>query len=213
MKLRPSLRRYATPLGTLPLFARAGAIVPMWPPGADVASVRSDFNGGGANGSATMLVELWPHGESAFDLYEDDGVTRAALSSATDGPDGAFVVTTLSSSAPRGWLRAAPSAGANATVRVARTAGGGFAGYPKTRRWTLHVRSRAAPARVARGDDDEARRAPRSRPCRARPRSRPPTTRPAARAKSAATGTTRTCSRASSPCACHRSIRRGARLS
>ena len=93
MKPRPSLRRYATPLGTLRSSRARARIVPMWPPGADVASVRSDFQRRRRERrAATMLAELWPHGESAFDLYEDDGVTRAALSSATDGPDGAFVV-------------------------------------------------------------------------------------------------------------------------
>ena len=70
---------YASPLGTLPLFARAGAIVPMWPAGADVATYRADWGAPTAGAADPMLVELWPSGATAFDLYEDDGVTRDAL--------------------------------------------------------------------------------------------------------------------------------------
>ncbi len=54
-------------LGTLPVFARAGAIIPMYPEALYDGEVPAD----------PLTLDVYPLGESAFVLYEDDGNTRA----------------------------------------------------------------------------------------------------------------------------------------
>jgi len=54
-------------LETLPVFVRAGAIIPMAPPSLHDGQVACD----------PLTLDLYPHGESSFVLYEDDGETRA----------------------------------------------------------------------------------------------------------------------------------------
>jgi len=51
------------PLGTLPLFVRAGAIIPMGPPMQHVDEFTPDY----------LDINCWPAGESSFSLYEDEG--------------------------------------------------------------------------------------------------------------------------------------------
>ncbi len=51
------------PLGRLPLFVKAGAIVPMGPAMAHTNQFQPDF----------LDINVWPAGNSEFTLYEDDG--------------------------------------------------------------------------------------------------------------------------------------------
>jgi alpha-glucosidase (family GH31 glycosyl hydrolase) len=60
---------YRAPLDTLPLFVRAGAIVPMFPEG------TIDWAEGKAAGQ--LDLDIYPQGSSTFTNYEDDGRTRA----------------------------------------------------------------------------------------------------------------------------------------
>ncbi len=53
------------PLGTLPLFVRSGAIIPMGPS----MQYANQFQ------SAWMDINCWPDGQSEFTLFEDDGET------------------------------------------------------------------------------------------------------------------------------------------
>lgn len=64
---------YDAPLDKLPMFVRAGAIVPMWP-----ESIKS--YGAAEPKPDPLTIEVWPAGNSSFELYEDDGRTRQALS-------------------------------------------------------------------------------------------------------------------------------------
>jgi alpha-glucosidase (family GH31 glycosyl hydrolase) len=66
----------AAPLDTLPLFVRAGALVPLGPVRQYDSEVVAD--------ELTLLV--YPHGRASFSLYEDDGQSNAYL-------DGAYAVT------------------------------------------------------------------------------------------------------------------------
>ncbi|MCE5219077.1 DUF5110 domain-containing protein [bacterium] len=50
-----------------PLFVKAGALLPTWPP-MDYVGQRS---------VETMGLEIFPHEDSGFTLYEDDGITEA----------------------------------------------------------------------------------------------------------------------------------------
>ena len=54
------------PLDELPLFVRAGAIIPMWPLAQHTGAIDRD----------EVTLHIWP-GEGVLDFYEDDGATRA----------------------------------------------------------------------------------------------------------------------------------------
>jgi len=60
---------YQAPLDTLPLFVRAGAVVPMFPEG------TTDWEQGKQAGR--LDLDVYPQGDSSFTSYEDDGRTRA----------------------------------------------------------------------------------------------------------------------------------------
>ncbi len=53
------------PLDELPLFVRAGAIIPMWPPAQHTGAIDRD----------DVTLHIWP-GDGGLDFYEDDGATR-----------------------------------------------------------------------------------------------------------------------------------------
>ena len=61
-----TLDAYPITLEKLPLFVRAGSIIPMYP--------EMLFNNQKPKNPLTL--DIYPHGESTFDLYEDDGTTR-----------------------------------------------------------------------------------------------------------------------------------------
>jgi len=127
-----TIDEYPAPLATLPLFVRAGAILPTWPP----------FNHFDAAPHDEIILELWPEGSTAFTLYEDDGVTRAALP-----PSSQYATTPISVAAPPGYLRGARSAAANVTIAVGGALGQ-YDGMPDARRWTLNVRCKTPPVEV-----------------------------------------------------------------
>jgi len=57
---------YQVDLKTIPVFVRAGAIIPMYP------SALYD----GEKPKDVLTLDLYPYGDSSFTLYEDDGVSR-----------------------------------------------------------------------------------------------------------------------------------------
>ena len=128
-----TLSGYDAPLDKLPLFVRGGAILPLWPA----------MNYPGELPADPMTLELWPAGNSAFELYEDDGVTREALNTSL----AAFGRTLISMSAPLTYL--STGAGSqNVTVTIGGVSGGGFAGQLASRGWRLNVRCRNEPLEV-----------------------------------------------------------------
>ena len=130
LKANTTLDGYDAPLSKLPLFVRAGAIVPMWPP-------MIYFNQRPAD---PMYLELWPSGATSFVLYEDDGVTRDALP-----PVSAFGKTLINVTAPIDYLTSSSSAAGNVTITVAPVSGAPFTGQLTARGWWLNVRSLTAP--------------------------------------------------------------------
>jgi hypothetical protein len=124
-----TLDGYSAPLDVLPIFVRAGAIVPMWP-------AMNYFNAAPAD---PMYVEVWPSGNSSFSLYEDDGVTRDALP-----PTNAYARTAIAVSAPAAYLNSTSGAAGNVTLTVG-PAVGAFSGQLATRGWWFNVRALAAP--------------------------------------------------------------------
>jgi alpha-glucosidase len=96
----------------LPLFARAGAIIPVQDP-APAGSVRS--------GVPPLSLKVFAGGSSEFTLYEDDGVTVRQAG-------GAYAATTVTQ----------VSAATTTTVSV-RAASGTFSGFPADRPVTLEI--------------------------------------------------------------------------
>ena len=103
-----------------PLFVRAGAILPTWP---DVDYV-------GQRPAETVGLEVFPHGSSAFTLYEDDGLTDAYLA-------GEVARTRFTCEAAAGQV----------VVTVPPRAGH-YSGMPARRQWALSVHLEAEPSRV-----------------------------------------------------------------
>lgn len=126
-----TLDGYDAPLSKLPLFVRAGAIIPQTAP-------MNSFN---AAPWDPMFLELWPSGNSSFSLYEDDGVTREALAATA-----AFAVTALSVTAPATYLNSSSNAG-NVTIAVG-AAQGSFTGQLASRGWWMNIRAKSAPLTV-----------------------------------------------------------------
>lgn len=58
---------HAAPLDRLPVFVRAGAVIPYAARAFNTSEVAED---------SALSVHVYPKGESSFTLYEDDGVTR-----------------------------------------------------------------------------------------------------------------------------------------
>ncbi|MBN8887193.1 MAG: NPCBM/NEW2 domain-containing protein [Rudaea sp.] len=110
-------------LATLPLFVRAGAILPMYP------AMLFD----GEKPLAEVTFDLYPQGESQYTLYEDDGHTRRYA----QGEASEQTVTMH-----------APEQGSG-EVRVGIGAvQGNYAGQLAQRRYALRVLSRQAPKAV-----------------------------------------------------------------
>jgi alpha-glucosidase (family GH31 glycosyl hydrolase) len=107
------------PLDRMPLFIRGGAIIPS-------TSVHQHVG----EADDRLILDVYPEGESAFVLYEDDGQTRAY-------ENDAFTLTSISCSASpdRVWVRL-------------RATGQGRAGKPATRPMTFRIHLPAPPRGV-----------------------------------------------------------------
>ncbi len=64
---KTTLRHYSAPLDKLPLFVRAGAIIPMYQQMMYDKQFPMD----------TLTLDIYPAGKSSYQLYEDDGDTQA----------------------------------------------------------------------------------------------------------------------------------------
>ncbi|CAL9494314.1 hypothetical protein SUDANB95_03283 [Actinosynnema sp. ALI-1.44] len=117
---------YSAPLDRLPLFVKGGAIVPMWP----------QMNHSGEKPRTPITFDVYPRGNSSFELYEDDGVTRQFAS-------GAYAKQNVTVSAPTGGS-------GNVTVTVGAS-NGNYTGKPSSRGYELAVHVAGAPSSVALG--------------------------------------------------------------
>ena len=105
-----------------PLFVRAGAVIPEWPEMQYVGQKPVD----------TLGIHVYPGGESAFTLYEDDGVSYAYL-------DGAVAETAVRCSAEEGQV----------TLSIdARK--GEYDGMPESRSFDVWLHADSAPTSVER---------------------------------------------------------------
>jgi alpha-glucosidase (family GH31 glycosyl hydrolase) len=126
------------PLGRLPLFVRAGAILPM-------RATAPDFLGRSV--PDTLQLSVYPSEEGGtFSLYEDDGYSRAYR-------EGAFARTTLSQ-------RTVTSGGKSRLQVTVSAADGTFEGQPPSRTYLAAIhRVFTAPDDVRVGDRSVPRRA------------------------------------------------------
>ncbi|WP_338694746.1 NPCBM/NEW2 domain-containing protein [Streptomyces sp. Q6] len=115
---------YSAPLDTLPLFVKGGAAVPMWP------GIRSYAD---RDADSPLAWDVYPQGSSSFELYEDDGVTRAHR-------DGAYATQRADVTAPR-------SGPGDVRVRVGASEGT-YRGKQSARPYAFTVHTGDAPSQV-----------------------------------------------------------------
>jgi alpha-glucosidase (family GH31 glycosyl hydrolase) len=114
------LNNYPAPLDKLPIFVKAGAIIPMYP----------QMNYDGEKKTDSLTLDIYPSGHSSFDLYEDDGKTRAYKT-------GAYATTLI-----------AVAKEETATKVTIDAVKGGFKGQELNRVYLLQVHSESAPSQV-----------------------------------------------------------------
>lgn len=114
---------YSAPLDKLPLFAKGGSIVPMWP----------QMNHSREKPRTPITFDVYPRGNSSFELYEDDGVTRQFR-------NGSFAKQLVSVAAPG-------SGTGDVAVNVGASTGS-YTGKPSSRGCELAVHVAGAPSSV-----------------------------------------------------------------
>ena len=115
------LNNFDAPLWKIPLFAKAGAIIPFTLPNNNPSGIDPAFRG----------YEIWPGGESRFCEYDDDGETQAYL----EGESTTTPVHCLQQ-------------GDKVTVTIDKTSGG-FEGFKAQKRTMLTIRAATAPKKVS----------------------------------------------------------------
>lgn len=110
---------YDAPLDKLPLFVKAGAILPMYPL----------MNYDGEKKTDSLTLDIYPGGKTSFDLYEDDGKTR-------DYKNGGYAKTLIEVNQDK-----------NIQVSI-HAANGNYKGQITNRIYLLDVHSAALPAQV-----------------------------------------------------------------
>jgi hypothetical protein len=121
-----TLNNYAAPLDKLPMFIKAGAIIPMGP----------EMLYDGQKPMDPITLDLYPSGKSAFSLYEDDGSTQKYRS-------GAFSRTLIEMDSP-----VTPDASGGQVSVTVGAAKGTYAGMPAERAYTIDMHVTAKPAKV-----------------------------------------------------------------
>tara|TARA_B110000208_G_scaffold47741_1_gene63190 strand:- start:1447 stop:4764 length:3318 start_codon:yes stop_codon:yes gene_type:complete len=114
---------YPVELEILPVLVRAGAIIPMYPESLYDGQVPKD----------ELTLDIYPHGNSEFTLYEDDGETRAYKS-------GRFSQQQFNVTAPK-------NTAGNIRVNISAIVGE-YQGMELARVYKLQVHSRVKPNQV-----------------------------------------------------------------
>lgn len=117
------LEKYQASLDIIPVFVRQGAIIPMYP----------DMNYVGEKPADELTLELYPYGDSSFNLYEDDLVTR-------DYEKGEYAETHISMSAVNGQE-------GKVSVKIAR-AKGDYKGRYQERSYKIDMRYMKLPSAI-----------------------------------------------------------------
>jgi len=117
-----TINGYDAPLNKLPMFVRAGSIIPMWPE---------------MKYSAEITLDVYPAGQTSFTLYEDDGKTRDALE------QGSFAKTLIRCDAAANAL----SSGGSVKLEVLATQGS-FTGQIPARSYNIQIHAPTSPSGV-----------------------------------------------------------------
>jgi hypothetical protein len=120
------LNGYAAPLDKLPMFVKAGAIVPMYPEMLHDREKPKD----------PVTLDIYPSGKTSFNLYEDDGATQLYRA-------GEFARTLVEVEAPK----SPDNPKAQITVKVG-AAKGKYQDMPANRSYVLDVHLPGKPADV-----------------------------------------------------------------
>ena len=117
---------HPAPLEQLPIFVRAGAVVPQGITARNASLVPED---------SPITLSVYPQGDSEFSLYEDDKVTRGYADGESSAQE--FIVT-------------APDAGKKGTVTVAiGERDGEYAGKAAARPYVIEAHTGSEPKNVA----------------------------------------------------------------
>lgn len=120
---KTTLPHYPAPLDKLPLFVKAGAIIPMY------QQMMYDKQ----HAIDTLTLEIYPAGKSSYTLYEDDGDTQ-------EYRKGRFATTTFS-------VDASEAIGLPMVIST-MAAKGDFDGREKSRTYLLNLHTQAMPLTV-----------------------------------------------------------------
>ncbi|WP_394940639.1 NPCBM/NEW2 domain-containing protein [Psychromicrobium sp. YIM B11713] len=118
------LNGYKAPLQTLPLFVRAGALVPQGPVARNASLVSEN---------SALTLDIYPSGNSQFSLYEDDKTSRSYQKGQSSSQD--FAV-------------AAPVKNAGDVTVTIGARKGDYSGIAASRPYQLSVHSGSKPASV-----------------------------------------------------------------
>jgi alpha-glucosidase (family GH31 glycosyl hydrolase) len=124
------LNGFETPLDKLPVFVKAGAVIPLYPEMLHDREKPKD----------PVTFDVYPWGKSSFTLYEDDGTTQ-------DYRSGAFARTLVEVEAPK----TLDTAGATISIKV-DPAKGKYADMPQSRSYVVDVHLPAKPAAIKLND-------------------------------------------------------------
>jgi alpha-glucosidase len=119
---------YPAPLDRLPLFVKAGAIIPMYP----------EMLYDGQKPKDPITFDIYPFGTTGFRLYEDDGVTQDYRRK------GAFTRMSIEVQAPKEL----DLPGTQVVVRVGPAYGGAYEEMPASRSYVLDVHLPSKPEAV-----------------------------------------------------------------
>ena len=114
------LHGYEAPLEKLPLLVRSGAIIPMYPEMLYDNQKPKD----------PVTLDIYPDGNTQFELYEDDGLTR-------EYQNGSFAKTLIESE----------NSGSETVIKV-NPAVGDYRGIPVERKYVLQIHQLQAPKKV-----------------------------------------------------------------
>ncbi|WP_370949461.1 TIM-barrel domain-containing protein [Amycolatopsis sp. cg5] len=119
---------YDAPLDTLPLFVRAGAVVPMWAEGTKSWQTRD---------KGVLDLDVYPSGKGGFSLTEDDGVTRGYK---------------RGEQAKQEFTVDAPASGPGTVTVGIGASTGSYNGKPASRNYQLAVHTGTKPGAVQAGN-------------------------------------------------------------
>jgi alpha-glucosidase (family GH31 glycosyl hydrolase) len=137
----------SAPLDTMPIFVRAGAIVPMRAPSvydgqrtADGHWNGQDVHGGGgiAVDDGRLILDLYPEGKTAFALYEDDGYTL----NYTAANGSKYTTTLITSLAPE------PGKSGELKISIAKAIGNPYEGQRTSRAYQMNIHTSTMPGAV-----------------------------------------------------------------